>query len=126
MSERKMIFVIWWGDRDRDPLDRGVEDFATRSDARNFIERMQDKGYNAFAYSGEHIVIEREPDRGEQCSYIMPWVGACKNTVPCNLHSEQMCTKCKKKLATHGCGHAGSLVCGRPLCDDCSCIHVGL
>lgn len=56
-----------------------------------------------------------------KCNYNIPWVGWCNNNQPCPEHDNLKC-KCGKK-ATHGCSMASSLVCGRPLCDNCSCNH---
>lgn len=59
------------------------------------------------------------------CRYAEPWQGECgsKNILD-NGQCEKHQSKCScGQVATHGCSHAGQFVCGRPLCDDCSCNH---
>ena len=53
------------------------------------------------------------------CTYLADggwtsWV--CGEPLPCAKHSEYRCD-CGQP-ATHGCPNAGSLVCGRPCCDE--------
>ena len=73
------------------------------------------------------------------CDYSIPWVGACGRdkdesrlsvisvkygegvSYLCEEHSKAKCM-CGKP-AIRGCSHAGSFVCGRPLCSLCSCEH---
>ena len=59
-----------------------------------------------------------------KCIYNVPWVGSCnKQTAEghevCEEHLKYKC-HCGKQ-ATGGCSSAGSLVCGRPTCNDCKC-----
>ena len=58
----------------------------------------------------------------KQCQFVIPWAGRCKRISEqdyCEEHRRQKC-HCGKQ-ATTGCDSAGSLVCGRPLCDNCQC-----
>lgn len=90
-----------------------------------YADRVQCKA-KTDKMSLEHLALildGKEIPKPVMCGYNIPWVGPCKNECPCPEHGEQMCTKCKNKPATRGCSHAGSLVCGRPLCDDCECVH---
>lgn len=63
-----------------------------------------------------------------QCIYSKPWIGRCKNlthhelTEYCTEHMSLKCVSCGMP-ATHGCTEASSLVCGAPICKDCT--HVG-
>lgn len=56
------------------------------------------------------------------CRYCNPYQGGCKKSANesgfCDEHN-LLCVVCKKQ-ATHGCDSAGSLVCGSPLCDECT------
>ena len=53
------FFVKYNGDLEKDPLDRGVEDFADYESAFEFAKRMTNKGLATTIYSGT-IVDERE------------------------------------------------------------------
>lgn len=61
------------------------------------------------------------------CIYDVPWYGKCNKepvfdlTIFYCLEHLQMCGMCKTEKATRGCSMASSLVCGRPLCDTCTC-----
>ena len=50
-----MYFVIYKGDTEKDPLDRGVEYFYTMSDAFIFIGTVANKGYEYELYEGKRI-----------------------------------------------------------------------
>lgn len=55
------------------------------------------------------------------CQWDQPWLGKCGKPSDngwCSEHEDESCASCGDN-ATHGCGHAMSLVCGAPLCDDC-------
>lgn len=60
-----------------------------------------------------------------KCTYSKAWVGGCKSEkILDNGQCEDHQGKCScGNLATHDCAHAGQFVCGRPLCDECSCKH---
>lgn len=62
-----------------------------------------------------------------RCQYDEPWAGQCKKEAiegskNCKEHT-RLCVVCYKRLATHGCSCAGSLVCGAPLCSDKECVE---
>lgn len=73
-----------------------------------------------------------------ECCYDRAWIGRCKNKAVAQLDGKLFCIEhefeiqirnefetcivCKGK-ATRQCGHAGSLVCGAPLCSSCSHVH---
>lgn len=40
----------------------------------------------------------------------------------CEYHSTRKCRYCKKQ-ANRDCSFAGGLICGTPLCSNCSCFH---
>jgi len=46
------FFVKYNGDLEKDPLDRGVEDFADYESAFEFATRMDNKGFATAIYSG--------------------------------------------------------------------------
>mgnify|MGYP003120034038 CR=1 FL=1 len=46
------FFVKYNGDLEKDPLNRGVEDFADYESAFEFAKRMTDKGLATAIYSG--------------------------------------------------------------------------
>ena len=60
----------------------------------------------------------------EKCPFIIAWQGQCgKPGNPyCKDHKDKKCSYCGKQ-ATRECCFASSLVCGRPLCEECSCNH---
>lgn len=77
--------------------------------------------------SSEELQIETEPMR---CIYDVCWQGRCKNKVQyegeqfCEEHRDKMCSKCKERKAVRDCHqHAGSMICGAPLCDECQHQH---
>jgi len=55
------------------------------------------------------------------CRFIRDWAGRCTNPATdgeyCAEHTEYACTVCGEQ-ATRSCSHAGSFVCGAPLCDE--------
>jgi hypothetical protein len=58
-----------------------------------------------------------------KCIFELAWVGQCENDAVendyCEEHKDIVCVSCGKK-ATKQCPETGQLVCGAPLCDDCS------
>lgn len=46
------FFVKYNGDTEKDPLCRGVEDFADYQSAKNFADRMTNKGLATVIYCG--------------------------------------------------------------------------
>ena len=58
------------------------------------------------------------------CKFDKPWEGRCGSTVveghdSCSEHYQLLCCECRYP-ATQGCDNAGSLICGAPLCDQCT------
>lgn len=57
------------------------------------------------------------------CVFNKAWIGPCGDEADasgfCATHRGLKCVSCKKQ-ATRECDEAGSLVCGYPLCDDCT------
>jgi len=59
-----------------------------------------------------------------QCKYIIDWKGRCKKEALggsrfCLEHSSIICSCCGAK-ATRSCDATFGLVCGVPICDDCT------
>ena len=59
-----------------------------------------------------------------QCDFIRAWVGTCNNPTvegdaKCPDHSGKTCVECGHPAETE-CDNAGSLVCGAPLCGQCT------
>jgi len=46
-------FVVYTGNLDADPLDKGCESFLTREGADAFISVLSGKGYSCHLFSGE-------------------------------------------------------------------------
>lgn len=63
-------------------------------------------------------------DRQDLCQYGLAWAGPCWKPLPCE-HQDKVCGCGCGKGATHQCGHAGFLVCGVPICDECSSCKFG-
>jgi hypothetical protein len=61
--------------------------------------------------------------KGIQCQFQISWVGQCSVITDngwCNNHEKLRCVVCGKK-ATHDCDTGmGGLICGCPLCDNCT------
>lgn len=58
----------------------------------------------------------------QTCTYILAWIGPCGKLGKdgrCKEHASTKCIACKCP-ATHQCPETLSLVCGAPLCDDCT------
>lgn len=58
------------------------------------------------------------------CGFSIAWVGKCKTPVDaegcrCDKHSGIKCASCGKP-AMKECDETGGLVCGAPLCDECT------
>jgi len=65
----------------------------------------------------------------KECIFIKAWIGKCKNkTIDseryCKEHIDMVCCSCGKK-ATQECPETSALVCGAPLCDNCSHHYTG-
>lgn len=61
-----MYFVVYTGDLELDPLDKGVEVFEQMSDMYLFCGRMRNKGYIARMYKGSLVeTLEDKMNRGE-------------------------------------------------------------
>jgi hypothetical protein len=58
-----------------------------------------------------------------QCKFDKAWVGKCGKSADesdfCEEHKGTKCCSCGAQ-ATHTCDETGQLVCGAPLCDDCT------
>jgi hypothetical protein len=59
------------------------------------------------------------------CVFYMSWQGECGAVTPsdsqfCNEHRGTDCVVCGEQASCE-CGSAGSLVCGKPLCQSCAC-----
>ena len=58
-----------------------------------------------------------------QCIFGKAWIGKCTMEADesgyCEEHENVKCCSCGEK-ATHECDETGSLVCGAPLCDECT------
>ncbi len=74
---------------------------------------------------------ERLIEEGVLCGFSLTYHGACAQVaVPhtgrkdarCDEHKDIMCTNCGNR-ASHECDYIGMLVCGFPLCKDCSHPH---
>ncbi len=57
-----------------------------------------------------------------KCRFLRAWIGWCGNDGHpyCPKHQTVKCSVCGRQAITE-CSDAGSLVCGRPLCDKCKC-----
>lgn len=57
------------------------------------------------------------------CRFIKAWIGKCvgmaRKSGYCKEHEGLKCVSCGQQ-ATHECNETGGLVCGSPLCDDCT------
>jgi len=65
-------------------------------------------------------MVEVERDLAGRCGYHTPWASqVCGEKVPCPEHDQQTCSNkgCTNRV-THGCDHAGMVVCGYPVCDE--------
>ena len=57
-------FVDYWGNLEKDPLDKGVNSFGQmngENGAWNFFERVKSKGYNAILYEGYDMQYRGSP-----------------------------------------------------------------
>lgn len=53
-----------------------------------------------------------------KCEYGLAWIGSC-GVDDCTKHADIKCSSCGAP-ATHECDATFGLVCGSPLCDDCT------
>jgi hypothetical protein len=64
-------------------------------------------------------------DLNGKCKFNRAWIGGCGTACVgdyCQKHATAKCCSCKAQ-ATHDCPESGALVCGAPLCDNCTSIH---
>jgi len=97
-----------------------LEENAEEGRLNSAKEKLDDGELEALGLSREEETVD--DGTANECRYDEPWQGECgKPTVSgsdfCEEHHGRLCRVCKDQ-ATRGCPHAGSLVCGAPLCDD--------
>ena len=62
------FFVKYNGDLEKDPLNRGVEDFADYESAFEFAKRMTNKGLATTIYSGTIMEVKHQATFADQMS----------------------------------------------------------
>jgi len=64
-----------------------------------------------------------------ECKYFLAWRGTCGKKTDkdsddrCTKHFESECRSCGER-AVKECSETMGLVCGEPLCEDCSCTQL--
>lgn len=64
------FFVKYNGDLEKDPLNRGVEDFAVYESAFEFAKRMTNKGFATTIYSGTMMEIKYQATFAEKTKHL--------------------------------------------------------
>uniref|UniRef100_A0A6M3KGT8 Uncharacterized protein n=1 Tax=viral metagenome TaxID=1070528 RepID=A0A6M3KGT8_9ZZZZ len=84
---------------------------------QNALEKPEAELQNRLLFYGYGLSIE---DDGTICTYDVSYGWAkgaiCGNKLPCKKHTGVLCSECGEPAVT-GCGYAGFLVCGKPLCE---------
>lgn len=56
------------------------------------------------------------------CGFSEAWAGTCKKPAPCSEHMYIKCRVCGA-VANRTCSHTAGLVCGTPLCAECTAVN---